>query len=89
MDKEGLSFTSEAWDEYLEWLTADREIFDHINLLIKDIRRNGLMTGKGKPEALKSRKAYSRRINKYHRLVYAVDENQKLRILSCKGHYDG
>jgi toxin YoeB len=89
MDKGGLSFTSEAWDEYLEWLTVDRKIFDRICLLIKDIQRNGLMKGIGKPEVLGNRnKVYSRRINEYHRLVYAADENRRLRILSCKGHYD-
>jgi toxin YoeB len=46
------------------------------------------MTGIGKPEALKTRKAYSRRIDDYHRLVYEGDEKQNLRIVSCKGHYE-
>jgi Txe/YoeB family toxin of Txe-Axe toxin-antitoxin module len=39
VDKEGLRFTSEAWDEYLEWLTVNRKIFDRVNLLIKDIQK--------------------------------------------------
>jgi toxin YoeB len=88
VDKEGLSFTNEAWNEYLEWLTVNRKNFDRINLLIKDIRRNGFMKGIGKPEALRGRKGYSRRIDEYNRLVYEGGENQNLRIISCKGHYD-
>jgi toxin YoeB len=46
------------------------------------------MTGIGKLEALKARKAYSRRIDEYNRLVYTCGENQNLKILSCKGHYE-
>ena len=45
------------------------------------------MTGIGKPEPLKHIKGYSRRIDEVNRLVYDSDENQNLRILSCKGHY--
>lgn len=59
-----------------------------INELIKDINRNGLSIGIGKPEPLKHRKAWSRRITKEHRLVYNLNENQDLVILSCKGHYE-
>ncbi|MFW5630935.1 type II toxin-antitoxin system YoeB family toxin [Acetivibrio ethanolgignens] len=40
-----------------------------INELIKDIDRNGLLIGTGKPEPLKYRKACSRRITDEHRLV--------------------
>ena len=54
---------------------------------IKDIYRNGLMTGIGKPEALKHIKGYSRHIDHENRLVYSSDENHNLRILSCNGHY--
>jgi len=59
-----------------------------INLLISDILRNGLMKGIGKPEPLKHRKACSRRIDEYNRLVCSGGENRGLRILSRKGHYD-
>jgi toxin YoeB len=81
-------FTTTAWNHYLEWQTADKKIIRRINELIKDIQRNGFMKGLGKPEALKGRKAFSRRIDDTHRLVYTGDENQNLKILSCKGHYE-
>ena len=78
----------EALHDYMEWQTVDRKTVSRINMLIKDIQRNGLMHGIGKPEPLKSIKAYSRRIDEYHRLVYGCDEDQALRIFSCKGHYE-
>jgi toxin YoeB len=83
-----LTFTEDAWKEYMEWLSEDKKTLKRINELIKDIQRNGFLKGIGKPEILKSRKAYSRRIDDFNRLVYIGDENQNLKILSCKGHYD-
>lgn len=41
----------------------------------------------GKPEALKYRKGFSRRIDETNSLVYAIDENGVLWIISCRGHY--
>jgi len=43
------------------------------------------MNGISKPEPLRSRKAYSRRIDGANRLVYIGGENRNLTILSCKG----
>jgi toxin YoeB len=83
-----VTFAPSAWNDYLEWQAADKKTAIKINVLIKDIQRNGLMNGIGKPEALRTRKAYSRRIDEYNRLVYEADKNQNLRILSCKGHYE-
>lgn len=42
----------------------------------------------GKPEPLRYRKAWSKRITHEHRLVYNFDEDRNLIILSCKGHYE-
>jgi len=81
-------FANEAWEDYVEWQNLDKKIAIKINELIKDINRNGLSTGIGKPEPLKHRKAWSRRITHEHRLVYNFDENKNLIILSCKGHYE-
>ena len=82
-----LIFTPQAFKDYLEWLTENKKTFKKVNDLIRDIQRNGLMKGIGKPEPLKHLKAYSRHIDDANRLVYASDEKQNLRILSCKGHY--
>ena len=68
-----------AWDEYLYWQMMDKKTVKKINALIKDIERNGLSEGIGKPEPLKYRKAWSRRIDLEHRLIYNQDENGKNR----------
>jgi toxin YoeB len=82
-----LVFTPQAFKEYLEWHTEDKKTFKKINELIKDIQRNGLLTGIGKSEPLKHIKGYSRRIDDTNRLIYTSDEKKNIRILSCKGHY--
>ena len=69
-------FSSTAWSQYVEWQHIDKSTIKKINELIKDIQRNGLSSGIGKPEPLKYRKAWSRRINHEHRLVYNLDENK-------------
>jgi len=81
-------FTPTAWQQYTDWMNEDKKMVKRINALIKDIERNGLLVGIGKPEALKYRKACSRRINDEHRLVYNFDVNQNLVIYSCVGHYE-
>ena len=81
-------FTSTAWQQYTEWQKEDRKMIKRINDLIKDIDRNGLLRGIGKPEPLKYRKLCSRRITDEHRLTYIFDENRNLIIYSCKYHYE-
>ena len=78
---------SKAWDEYVYWAEQDHKIFNRINALIKDIERNGVNKGIGKPEKLRYRDGWSRRIDEKNRLVYKIDEYGFLYIISCKGHY--
>ena len=77
----------DAWQEYLSWQTQDKQNLKKINELIKDISANPF-DGIGKPEALKGNLSgfYSRRINHEHRLVYDIKDD-KIYIISCKGHY--
>jgi len=77
-----------AWDEYVAWQTEDRKTIRKINDLVKDIERNGLAKGIGKPEKLKYRDGWSRQIDKYNRLVYDFDQHGNIWIISCKGHYE-
>ena len=81
-------WSDKSWDDYLSWQSQDKKILKRINNLVKDIERNGLSKGLGKPEPLRYRKAWSRRINHEHRLVYNFDDNRNLWIISCKGHYE-
>jgi toxin YoeB len=69
-----LTFTPQAFKEYVEWQIEDRKTLKKINALIDDIQRNGLLKGIGKPEALKHIKACSRRIDDENRLIYTIDD---------------
>ena len=81
-------WSDRAWDDYLYWQTQDKKMAKKINELIKSIEREGVSEGLGKPEPLKHRKAWSRRNNYEHRLVYRVDDNGYLWIIACRGHYE-
>jgi len=83
-----VTFTPKALKQYMDWQTEDKRTLKKINELIVDIQRNGFMNGIGKPEVLKHRKGYSRRIDDANRLVYDGDSDRNIVILSCKGHYE-
>jgi len=82
-----LTWSAEAWDDYLYWQETDKKTVKKINELIKDATRTPF-EGKGKPEPLKHNLAgfWSRRITTEHRLVYAVSDDALL-IASCRYHY--
>ena len=77
-----------AWSEYLQWQNEDKKTLKKINRLIKDSQRTPY-EGIGKPEPLKDNLSglWSRRINDADRLVYDFKDG-KIRIISCKGHYE-
>ena len=81
-------WSDKAWDDYLYWQTQDKKTLLKINKLVKDIERNGLSEGIGKPEPLRYLKGWSRRIDEKNRLVYDMDENGNILIASCRGHYE-
>ena len=83
-----ITFSRNAWEDYVSWQREDKRILRKINDLIKDIQRTPF-GGLGKPEPLKFDLSgyWSRRIDLEHRLVYQYDENEVL-IYSCKFHYD-
>ena len=76
-----LHFTAKGFYDYLYWQTQDRKTLKKINNLLEDIKRNGAMQGIGKPEPLKYRSGYSRRIDDANRLVYEIDELQNIKNL--------
>ena len=81
-------FEADALEDYSNWATINIKIFKRIVDLLKDIKRSPYK-GIGKPEPLKHKKSgyWSRRINREHRLVYKIAENNDFIIISCKGHY--
>ncbi|MCK9170509.1 MAG: Txe/YoeB family addiction module toxin [Treponema sp.] len=84
-----LIWADDAWNDYLYWQSQDKKTLKRINLLVKDIDRNGALSGLGEPEALRGNLCgeYSRRINEKDRLVYHLEDG-RIYIASCRGHYD-
>ena len=83
-----LTWTKEAWSDYVYWQSQDKKTLKRINKLIIDTQRSPF-EGIGKPEPLKENLAgfWSRRIDDTNRLVYIVDKKQ-LTIISCRYHYE-
>jgi toxin YoeB len=81
------NFTDEAWEDYQYWIENDRKKVKRINQLIKEIDRNPY-EGIGKPEPLKANLQgfWSRRIDREHRIVYAV-ESGEIVYVSFRYHY--
>ena len=82
-----LTWTDEAWSDYLYWQNQDKKTLKRINKIIEDIKRSPF-EGIGKPEPLKHEFSgfWSRRISDEHRLVYEVSQNC-IAIVSCRFHY--
>lgn len=82
-----LSWTDEAWSDYLYWQTQDKKTLKRVNKLINDVMRSPF-EGIGKPEPLKENLSgfWSRRIDDTNRLVYVVDD-QAITVISCRYHY--
>ncbi len=68
-------------------MNQDKKTLKRINLLLKDIERNG-NDGIGKPEPLIGNLSgyWSRRIDDTNRLVYKI-ENDTIKIVQCRSHY--
>ena len=83
------TWTEQGWDDYLYWQTQDKKTLRRINDLVKDIERNGVANGIGKPEPLKGdlQGFWSRRIDEKNRLVYNQVPDGALCIVSCRGYY--
>ena len=77
-----------AWVDYECWQVRDKKILRKINVLLKDIERNGYH-GIGKPEPLKGDLSgwWSVRIDEVNRIVFQI-VGDRLEIYSCKGHYE-
>ena len=84
------TWTEQGWDDYLYWQTQDKKTLRRINDLVKDIERNGIASGIGKPEPLQGdlQGFWSRRIDEKNRLVYNQAVDGALCIVTCRGHYE-
>ncbi|HEY2753204.1 Txe/YoeB family addiction module toxin [Phenylobacterium sp.] len=86
-----LLWSDNAWEDYLYRRQSDPNVFERLNNLINECRRDPFK-GTGKPEPLKEslRGWWSRRINTTDRLVYRISgkaPDQVLEIAQCRFHY--
>ena len=82
-----IPWAEKAWEDYLYWQSIDRKTLKRINTLLREISRQPF-EGIGDPEPLKHQWSgyWSRRIDREHRLVYKVtDEN--IIVVQCRYHY--
>ncbi len=82
-----ITFSPEAWADYLYWQSEDKKTLKRINRLIQEIQRDGNARGVGKAELLRHAACISRRIDEKNRLVYTL-EGESVVVLSCRGHYE-
>ncbi|WP_417589793.1 Txe/YoeB family addiction module toxin [Owenweeksia hongkongensis] len=83
-----LRFTEQAIkDLNFHKTSGNKAALNKLLKLLEELTKHPF-TGTGKPEQLKHQLTgcWSRRINKEHRLVYEVSDNNTF-ILSAKGHY--
>lgn len=82
-----IRFEQRAWEDYLHWQATDPKKLTRINQLIQAIRREPFK-GIGKPEPLKGHWSgfWSRRIDREHRLVYAIERGE-MWLAQCRFHY--
>ncbi len=82
-----LTFSSNAWEDYLYWQSQDKRTLKRINRLIKEIQRSPF-EGIGKPEPLKHGLTgyWSRRIDGSNRIVYKA-EDESITIVQLRHHY--
>ena len=82
-----VTFTDDAWQDYLHWQSHDTKLLQRINRLIEECKRTPFR-GTGKPEPLRNKLSgyWSRRITEDHRLVYKASDDGIL-IAQCRYHY--
>lgn len=83
-----LTFSKQAWEEYLYWQSQDKKTLKKINNLLERLQRdNQEIIGKAERLVGNLSGHCSIRINSKDRLVYQI-KNQTIEIKQCKGHYD-
>lgn len=82
-----VTFTPTALDDLRYWLKTDKRQAERVLALLEEVRRTPF-EGVGKPQPLRFQLAgcWSRRIDREHRLVYQVQENEII-VIACRFHY--
>ena len=83
-----IGFSPAAWEDYEYWETQDKKTLKKIKILIKELQRHPF-EGTGKPEQLSGNLSgsWSRRIDKYNRMVYQASGDTVI-IEQLRTHYN-
>ena len=79
-------FLGRSLEQLRYWAHENRKTLDKIFDLLHDVERNGAAKGIGKPEPLRHRPGWSRRIDDANRIVYRIDGGI-VKIVQCGSHY--
>lgn len=84
-----LIFEGDSWNEYEKLRIDDKKAHNKLRQILKEMLRNDPAKGMGKPEQLKYDLSgyWSRRLTRYHRVVYRFD-GEALFITAIGGHYE-
>lgn len=84
------TFENQAFEDLMYWKNQDKQTYERLHLLLKDIAINPAVGGLGKTEALKYRSGFSKRLTGEDRITYNLEGegvSKKITIFACKGHY--
>jgi toxin YoeB len=83
-----INFGPKAWRDFGVWIERDPVALRKLHALITETGRTP-REGRGNPERLKhvTGELWSRRVTREHRLIYAIEENGDIVVLSMRGHY--
>lgn len=85
-----LKFRKQALEDLASLAINEKKAFAKAQILITELTEHP-RTGTGKPEPLSGDRVgqWSRRINKKHRLIYEIHDNEVVVVvISAYGHYD-
>ena len=82
-----ITFSPDAWADYLYWQSEDKKTLKRINKLLQELQRDGAVQGIGKAELLRKIKGMSKHIDDTNRLLFTAEKYNTI-VLSCRGHYE-
>ncbi|GHU17094.1 Txe/YoeB family addiction module toxin [Alphaproteobacteria bacterium] len=83
-----LVLSSTFKEHFKYWKKNDKRIIEKISRLVEDIVRNPFCgIEKLEPLQYEFSGCWSRRINKYHRIIYKVTDDE-IEFMSCRLHYE-
>jgi toxin YoeB len=84
-----LVFEGDTWNEYEKLREKDKNLHKNLCKILKEMLREDLSSGTGKPEPLKHNLSglWSRRLSQKDRVIYEFDSDY-IYIFAIGGHYD-